>query len=267
MFEQEITPPAGAADPARLSDPDPRDLSSRSYPVWLAVIAAALVAGTTAWIGGEVMYERFQPDESVSSQRFAFAALNPQLSAAGAKNAAVAFGLLGGALGSCLGIAGGSVRRSTRGALTAGLAGLVVGGALGVAASFGLMPIYFLRKDPSGTDLSQALLYHGGLWGGLGLAGGMAFGLGWYGARPRLLLTAATGGLVGALVGTFVFEVIGAVGFPFDRTAEPISATASTRLLARLAVTLSTAVAVLLTIKSPRRARDRVVKVPSTQTR
>ena len=209
--------------------------------VWVVLMLAALGAGTVAWLGGEALLDRFRPDEKASSERFVFAEFSRQLAIATTNNAAAAFGLLGAALGVTLGVAGGWVRRSRGAAVGAGLVGLVLGGGAGVLASFGLMPVYSEHKDPSGTDLGQAILFHGGLWGSLGLAGGLAFGLGRHGMRPGPVLVAAVGGLVGALVGTFVFEVVGALGFPFARTTEPISASASTRLLARLAVAVGTA--------------------------
>ena len=249
----EIVAPVGmAADQTRGA--------ARPWLFWVALVLTGLGAGVAAWLGGETQLERFRPDESVSSQRFAFAALDLQLKTAATRNAALACGLLGATLGLGLGIAGGLVRGSIVAALGAGLVGLALGGSLGVGGSFGFMPIYWRYKDPSGTDLGQALLIHSALWSSLGLAGGLAYGLGRFGLRSRPLFLAAVGGLAGALVGTVAFEIIGAVGFPFARTAQPIAATATTRLLGRLAVALGTALGIGLALRDVGRRDGPVAK-------
>jgi hypothetical protein len=54
------------------------------------------------------------------------------------------------------------------------------------------------------------------------------------------------GGILGAAIGSILYDVIGAIMFPLASTTDPWSATPETRLLARLAVALFTAAGVLL---------------------
>ena len=83
---------------------------------------------------------------------------------------------------------------------------------------------------------SCPLLIHLGLWSATGLVAGLAFGIGSQGFKPARLFEAALAGLVGAMVGTFVYEMVGAFLFPFDHTADPFSTTPGTRLLARVCI-------------------------------
>jgi hypothetical protein len=57
---------------------------------------------------------------------------------------------------------------------------------------------------------------------------------------------------MGAVLGTIVFDVIAAAIFPLANTAQPISTTWPSRLLARLMVTDATAVAVMLSMSGSR---------------
>jgi hypothetical protein len=87
--------------------------------------------------------------------------------------------------------------------------------------------------------VSESLLFamaiHGGIWSAIGAAGGLAFGVGLGGGRD-VALRAAIGGLLGAALGTMVYDLAGAVIAPLAETGSPLSATSSTRLLARVAV-------------------------------
>jgi hypothetical protein len=91
------------------------------------------------------------------------------------------------------------------------------------------------NDDPATTELLVPLFVHLCLWSLAGLAAGLAFGVGG-GWRPIRILEACFAGLVGAMLGTFIFEMIGAFAFPMDHTASPFSITSQTRLLARLCV-------------------------------
>ena len=77
------------------------------------------------------------------------------------------------------------------------------------------------------------MLVHGGIWGPIGAAGGLAFALG-LGGGPRSAFRATLGGLVGASLGTVLFEIVGAWFFPLAKTAYPIAVGAGARLTARL---------------------------------
>jgi hypothetical protein len=65
------------------------------------------------------------------------------------------------------------------------------------------------------------------------------------------VLRSAAGGLIGALVGTLAYELIGALAFPLARTTDAISISKSTRLIACLAVSLGAILGALAARPSP----------------
>ncbi len=146
--------------------------------------------------------------------------------------------LLGGFLGVALGLAGGLSSSSPRSAVMGAIVGLVAGGLAGALPSFGLMPFQWKHRndDPNNVMLLMPLLIHMGLWAGVGLASGLAFGVGRYGLIRSRLIEAALAGLVGAMLGTFVFEILGALLMPSAETTQPIAEAAGARLLARICV-------------------------------
>ena len=222
---------------------------------WTLTMGLALLGGTAAWIVGELALDYFKPSEAASSQRFDFTALNKEMAVVSSYNGAVAFGALGGLVGLALGLAGGLTRRSRSAALLGGTVGLVLGASAGVLPSLAIMPWQWRHRndDPSSTQLLMPMLIHFGLWCGVGLAGGLAFALGTGARKPLRLADAAITGLIGAIVGTFVFELAGALLFPLASTAQPFSATSITRLLARLCVAGFVAVGVIRSLPSSTR--------------
>jgi hypothetical protein len=64
----------------------------------------------------------------------------------------------------------------------------------------------------------------------------LAFSVGAGGFKMLGLLEAGLAGLASAMLGTFIFEMLGASLFPLAGTVEPISLTTGTRLLAQLSV-------------------------------
>lgn len=221
--------------------PDPKIASplppQRARPV-IVVLSLALLAGIAAWGCGELLLDHFKPSEAAAAQRFTFVELNKQTEWTNALNGAAAFGILGGLLGIALGIAGGLVRGSTKAAVFAAIAGLILGAAAGALPPFAVLPWHWRHRvdDAVNLDLLTPLLLHMALWSAIGLAAGLAFAIGTSGPRPVRLLEAAIAGLAGAMLGTFIFEVIGAIFFPADHTADPFSQTWITRLLARVCV-------------------------------
>jgi hypothetical protein len=196
------------------------------------------LAGVLAWLAGEYTRDYFKPSDEAATQAYNFTALNREMEPVSAGNGALAFGALGGLLGLVLGVAGGLIRRSTQGVVLGALVGLILGAAAGVLPSMWVMPWSWRHRndDPSATLLLTPLLVHLGLWSAIGLAAGLAFGVGSGTSKPSRYFEMALAGVVGAMLGTFVFEMVGAFVFPMERTVEPFSATAGTRLLARLCV-------------------------------
>jgi hypothetical protein len=210
---------------------------------WLIAsgLGAGLLAGVGSWLIGEATVSAFNPPRTkveMMGQTLYKASLEDQLSA-DAKNATLAFALLGGALGLALGIAGGFARHSAHAVLKVGVFGLVLGGLAGGGLSLVILPIYNRAVERSPEDMSHdillPLLVHGGIWSACGLTGGLAFGIG-LGAGRRRLFNAALGGLIGAALGAVLFEAVGALIFSESQTTRPISSTWNTRLLARLLV-------------------------------
>ena len=78
-----------------------------------------------------------------------------------------------------------------------------------------LLPIYFRHLDPDHGDLTLAILILGGIWPIIGAAGGAAFGIGL--GQPGHVLRALLGGLLGALAGLLVYEIVGALAFRWTR--------------------------------------------------
>jgi hypothetical protein len=221
--------------------------------IWLLVMGLAMVAGGCAWLSGEFTLDYFKPSAAASENHRDPSALNREMLGVSARNGALAFGPLGGLLGLALGLAGGLSRRSASGALMGAFAGLILGAAAGALPSFGVMPWQWRHRndDPSTTELLIPMFVHLGLWSGAGLTAGLAFGIG-RGFKPSWLFQAALAGLIGAMLGTFVYELGGAFLFPLERTANPFSDTASTRLLARLCVAGFVALGAVLALPSRR---------------
>jgi hypothetical protein len=224
---------------------------------WVLGLGLALLAGAGAWYAGEYTFRRYKPSDEAASQAYNFVALNREMAQAQSYNGALTFGLLGGLLGLGLGLAGGLTRRSAVGAVIGGLAGLILGTAAGALPALVVMPWQWQHRndDPSSTELLVPFATHLALWGLVGLAAGVSFAIGVGGARPSRLLAGAAAGLVGAILGTFAFEMIGAFAFPLARTADPFSGTSETRLLARLCVAGFVGLGAIRSLPSGGRAR------------
>jgi hypothetical protein len=220
--------------------------------VGILVLGLAILAGVGGWFSGEKTLGYFQPSLAASSQSYDFTALNREMAQSNAGNGALAFGALGGLLGLGLGVAGGLARRSAGGALLGGVLGLFLGAAAGALPSLVVMPWQWRHRndDPASLDLLVPMLVHLSLWSAVGLAAGLAFGVGSSGTQPSRIVKAALAGFVGAMLGTVIFEVAGAFLFPMARTADPFSVTAETRLLARLCVAGFVGLAVLGSLAS-----------------
>jgi hypothetical protein len=247
-----VPAPGGSPTPPRetaVKSPDVKP--DREVWAWVAVPVVAVVAGVAAWYCGELLLDHFTPPETSSSQRFDFSVLNKEMAWVTSLNGAAAFAVLGGLLGFSLGLVGGLGRRSARGAILGVAVGLILGAAAGALPSFAIMPWHWKHRgdDEYRGQLVLPTLVHLGLWSFLGLTAGLAFGLGRYGPRPSRLFVTAAAGLIGAIIGTCLFELAGALLFPLAETVNPFSATWQTRLLARLSVALFVGLAVMLSFR------------------
>jgi len=240
----------GGDDETAPARPDRASLPTR---LWLWALAAGLVAGLAASVGGEAVFGRFQPvvvrpanwDQISPYEKpdIVSAILRRETPVAESKNAAAAYGLLGAVLGGAMGLAAGLARRSTGAAFSSALAGVFAGGAIGAAMSAAMVPVFFRIVDPD-SGLLPPLLVHSGIWAPIGAAAGLAFGLGLGG--PRMILLAAIGGLAGAALGTMAYEVVNSLAFPNALQDKPIPGEAPSRILADFCVAIFTALGAAL---------------------
>ena len=220
--------------------------------LWPWALGAGLLAGLVSWYGGERAFGHFQPVMTrppnwsklnyYERQNIDAAIHRVARRSSEARNAAVAFGLLGATLGGALGLFGGLARGAIGPALMAAVVGVVVGGGAGAGTSYLLTPVFMTHLDPDAPS-HVPLLSRGAILLAVGAAGGLAFGLGVGGRRAwaRALL----GGLAGALLGTLVFEMGSSTLFPLVRHDQPIPGVQEQSLV-RLLVHLSVAVCAAL---------------------
>jgi hypothetical protein len=210
---------------------------------WLVgtALAAGVLAGVLAWAIGERVQGTFVPPSTATNmagqtiRRISF----QDQAVADTKNATLAFAALGGVLGLVLGAAGGIVRKSFSGAVAGVVSGFVLGCGFTAGATWGLLPFYFraleFSQEAMSHELLLPLLIHCGIWAAAGLAGGVGLAIG-AGASWIRLCNSALGGLVGAALGAVVYELVGALVLPGDRTSEPVATTWQGRFLARFLV-------------------------------
>jgi hypothetical protein len=228
----------------------------RSLRPLIEIAAAGLLAGLIAFGLGELIYGRFAPElvgQSVGGNQVMRPTMETK-AASDARNSATAFGMLGGVIGLFLGLAGGLERRSIGSAAKAGCVGLVLGVTVGAVLPLVLVVPYLrMLNRRTADDLLLSLGLHAMLWGPLGAVGGLAFGIGR--GRSGQTLRLIVGGMMGAIVGTIAYDAIGGAITPLAGTADAISTTWPTRLLARLLVAISAAVAIDLTIRATKAPR------------
>jgi hypothetical protein len=205
---------------------------------WVLVMGLAMLAAVAGWLVGERTFHVFKASLAASENYRDPSALNKEMPMVNARNGALTYGALGGLLGLAMGLAGGLAGRSVGRTVIAAIVGLILGAVAGALPSFVVMPWHWQHRndDPATLNLMAPLLMHLGLWSAAGLAGGLAFGIGSQGLKPARLFESAIVGLVGAMVGTFVYEMVGAMLFPFAHTADPFPETPGTRLLVQVCI-------------------------------
>jgi hypothetical protein len=223
---------------------------------WLVTLGA-LLAGLVAFGVGEMVYRIIPAQKILQSVMMTNAKVMLPTPAtentAAVRNGALTFGLWGLCLSGALGVAGGLARRSPLAATRGGLLGAILGLALGAGLSLGLLPAFLAQQnrysDNDQIVLLISLVMHGLIWGMLGASAGLAFAVGFQ--EPSLLHQASIAGFLGAVAGTVAFELAGGLFFPLAATHQPISETWPTRLLARLLVTLAVGGALMLVLPKP----------------
>jgi hypothetical protein len=209
-------------------------VASSRIRTWALALAAGLAAGV---IGGAIAEAALMPDSGLARNQ---GKNELPASAVGLRNAVVFYGTLGACLGAGLGLAGGLIHRSVPRAILALVTGLVLGGVTGGLLARLLAPVFY--EHLGADDLTYSLLVHAGIWGSVGAATGLAFGLGLRGWRR--MLRVMVGGAGAALLATAIYEFAGGILVPLAMTNLPVSVTWQGRLGARLLLTLLVAAGV-----------------------
>jgi hypothetical protein len=223
--------------------------------MWACALAGGVLAGVLTWVGGELAWARGQSARAPKIVAFPTPEDHARIVRGLVNDAAVSFIQQGAILGGILGLAGGLAQRRAIPGVIAALVGCGLGATAAGAAAYGLLPIYFRSVDPQSNDLTYPLLTHGGIWAAAGAVAGLAFGLGTGGQRTRVLCT--FGGLLGGVLAAMIYDMVGALAFPLDKTSQPVSPTVVTRLLAQFAVAIFVACgSALAAAESSRRAQS-----------
>jgi hypothetical protein len=233
-------PPEDSALPAHSAATPSGSSRPRALP-W--AIAAGIVAAGLTWAAEDAFVDYFKPQATgnlAAGPLQGFISSEALLSTM-VKNAALVYGIQGAVLGFLLGLAGGLARRSAPGAIVGGLTGLVLAGALGAGAAKALFPwVLAAQTGPNPGDMTPPLVAHGIVWALLGGSAGLAFGLGAGGAGRAV--RAAIGGLAGAVLGSVLYEVLGASLFPLGKTGDPVAISSAARGFAFAVVNLLCAI-------------------------
>jgi MFS family permease len=217
-----------------------------------ALIVGILLALAGAWVATTVA-DRHRGIENVEhGTKYRGTHLSIETAA---RNAALAYGLLGGILALIMGVIAGSLlgRFSIARASIGSLAGIVLGASLGAESAYVLTPVYLNRLGTA--DITLTMLIHLGIWTSVGAASGIAFGIG-SGTRTRLLMALA-GGMAGGALAAVLFDVCGAL-FPLAHTERPLAEEAPTRLAAALLLSFLIVVGVVvMAAQEPRKVVPR----------
>ena len=210
-------------------------------------ITAAIAAGLLAWLIGETkpMWAVPASRPQMTMGTLGMIPTTETIQVAEVATAARLHGVFGAFLGLAMGVAGGLASRSPRRAMRAGLLGMACAAAVGIAAPYAVIPLFNRFRDSFPEELVGSILMHGLIWASLGVTAAFALAFGQGGGSGRLghILW---GGLLGALVGTVIFDMTGAVFSANDHTGEPVSTSSASRLAARLIISVSVAIAASL---------------------
>jgi MFS family permease len=234
--------------------PNPvEDVRPSSAAIGRTLVVGVLLALTGAWIAS-ALADRFRILETVEQgarRRGEFRGTVLVIGNA-ARNAAVAYGLLGGILSLSLAATAACLlpRFSSTRILTAGLAGMALGALFGAASSYAVTPLYFNRLGTA--DVTLSLLIHLAIWSAIGAAAGVAFGLG-CGTR-KVLAGSLIGGITGGALAALLFDVCGAF-LPLAHTERPLAEEADTRLAAAALLSVFVVLGTVTVALQERRAK------------
>lgn len=230
----------------------------RRIPVWSWALAVGVIAGVIGGSAGEWNYKRFKPKFVLLPN---WKNLSPYVRSdhlanedrtktppEEAKNAALTYGVLGAVLGLGLGLVGGLARGSVGAALVAAVLGAILAAGAAAVASFVMVPVFFRNIDPQNSAL-MPFFTRGTIWVALGAFAGLAFGLGRGGAKKAG--AGFCGGLIGAALGSVLYEVLTVSFFPLVRQLEPIPTEPKLRLIAHLLVAVPAALGAALAVATP----------------
>jgi hypothetical protein len=194
------------------------------------LVVAVLVALAGAWIAS-TLADRFRILEIVEEgarRKGEFRGTVLVIENA-ARNAAVAYGLLGAILSLTLAATAGWLLTpfSLTRIGTAGVAGIALGGLFGAASGYVLTPVYLNRLGTA--DLTLSLLIHLAIWSAIGAAAGIAFGTA--GGNRKVLVGSLIGGITGGALAALLFDVCGSF-LPLAHTERPLAEQSETRLAA-----------------------------------
>jgi hypothetical protein len=228
---------------------------------WVAIIAVGIATGFVVWELGEWALHSFAPtykmtSEKIFDRRKSTAEIGRQRRLYGTQVAIITYGALGAALGLALGLAGGSLRGLFFRGLNAGLAGLIFGAVSTAAVAKFAVPLYYRAFDASSDKLAHDMLLpfiiHAAIWICAGTAGGGSLGLGL--GSWSVAFRGALGGGLGALLGTVIYEVAGALLFTMAGTAQPLAEQWEPRMIALLSVTILVSIMAFWATGFPRSA-------------
>ncbi len=244
--------PGGSAGSASVAG---RPVSGRSGAVRLWALGAGAGAALVSWLLIEATLDSFKP-KGTATRFMGSTFIIPgwqERATAGTRNAVLALGLMGATMGLALGLAGGLARPSAQAGAVAAFLGLVLGATAGAGTAMAAVPLasHVRDRDPGNmsAEMAASLLVHGLPWAAVGAVSGLAFGIG-LGGRAQAG-RGLVGGLLGAVAGAFVYEIIGALAFPGSRIIEPIAATWGIRLLAQFLAVIPPAAGVAALVPYP----------------
>jgi hypothetical protein len=215
------------------TQPPPAPKSVEAVRMSPAAIGTTLVVGVFiavagAWIAS-TLADRFRILETVEEGARRKGEFRGAVLVIGnaARNAAVAYGLLGAILSLSLAATAGCLfqRFSLSRIWTAGLAGIVLGGLFGAASGYALTPVYLHRLGTA--DVTLSFLIHLAIWSAIGASAGVAFGMA--AGNRKVLVGSLIGGTAGGALAALLFDVCGSF-LPLAHTERPLAEQSETRL-------------------------------------